>query len=133
MPGDTGGDLPLWAGKPTMIGWETLQPWLVEQWTWLSHRTEETLRAMYATDRAAVLAFCRKHKVTHILVSMGRYRADFRHQAEWCKPFDRFAKQLLANTRLEDRVLMKVPDAAIIFREGNKRVINVARWETAGP
>jgi hypothetical protein len=120
-------DIPLWAGRATTGGFETLQPWLVEPWRRRREFTMRTLQAMYATDRQALLEYCRQERVTHILVNRGRYGSDFRARAQMFEPFGGFLRNYLIKIQLEQLVLRAPPREAIIYDDGRYQIIGVQR------
>jgi hypothetical protein len=127
-------DIPLWAGRATTGGFETLQPWLVEPWRRRREFTIRTLQAMYATDRQALLEYCRRERVTHILVNRDRYASDFRARAQMFEPFGGFLRDYLIDIQLEQLVLHAPPREAILYEDGSYRMIAVQRlnetWQT---
>lgn len=117
-------DIPLWSARATMGGFETLQPWLKGSWQRQKARTEGTLRALYATDPAAVLAYAHQNGVTHFLIRDARYQADFIGAAKSFEPFDTFVRQTFGQTRREDLVFAAAPPQAVVFREGPFAVLS---------
>ncbi len=128
---EDGDTIPLFAARATNGTAETLQPWLTLSWKRQKARAEDTLRAMYATDRKTVLDFARKYRVTHLLVNRSRYREDFRSRAKSFEPFTSFTSVLLSGRSLADLVLASVPPSAVVFRFRQWQLVDVAKLERA--
>ncbi len=128
---EDGDTIPLFTARATNGTAETIQPWLTLSWKRQKARAEDTLRAMYATDRNVVLDFVRKYHVTHLLVNRSRYRDDFRHRAKSFEPFTAFTNALLNGRSLTNLVLASVPPSAVVFRFRQWQVIDVAKLEQA--
>jgi len=126
-----GDEIPLFTARATNGTAETLQPWLTLSWKRQKVRAEDTLRAMYATDRQDVIAFAHKYHVTHLLVNRSRYHDDFRQRSKSFEPFTSFANRLLANDQLENLVLASPPLGAVVFRYHQWQLIDVAKLEAA--
>ncbi|MCC6213638.1 MAG: hypothetical protein IT376_02130 [Polyangiaceae bacterium] len=126
-----GDDIPLWSARANMGGFETLQPWFVGSWARQRARTEDTLGALYATDRAEVLAYARRHRVTHLLLNADRYAGDVAGRAGSFEPLTAYARKLLQGRRATELVLAAPPQGAVVFRLGKWSVVDVARLEQA--
>jgi hypothetical protein len=128
-----GDDLPFWAARGTVGGFETINPWFVNLWKIGKARTEDTLRALYATDRQAVIDYTRKHGVTHFLLRIDRYGGDFSGRARMFEPFGSFAAQITRNVTLDQLVLARVPEEAVVYRGGLWIVVDAsklaAQWQ----
>jgi hypothetical protein len=134
---EDGDTIPLFAARATNGTAETLQPWLTLSWKRQKSRAEDTLRAMYATDRASVLDFARKYHVTHLLLNRSRYRDDFRARARSFEPFTSFTNALLSGRSLSELVLASVPPSAVVFRFRQWQLVDVQKlaqaWATGAP
>jgi hypothetical protein len=53
------------------------------------------------------------------------------HKARSIEPLTAFTRTLLSGRRREDLVLAHVPEEAIVFRYGNKRIVSVAALQQA--
>jgi hypothetical protein len=126
-----GDDVPLWTGRAMMGGYETLQPWLYEPWQREKARAEDTLRAMYATDRETLLSYCAKNGVTHLLVRRDRYGTDFVRRASVFEPIGSFVEKLLAKVPREKLLLADPPADAVVWSGGGFQVIEVKRLQAA--
>ena len=126
-----GDDIPLWCGRSTVCGFETLQPWWVGHWQRGKGRAMDTLAALYATDRAAVLDYCRRYGVTHLLLRTDRYGADFKKRATVFEPLGAFVRELLERVGREDLALGTLPDSAVICRMRSYRLVDVLALEAA--
>ncbi len=120
-----GDGIPLFGARANMGGFETLQPWFVDSWRRQKARAEDTLGAMYATNRKDVLDYAAKNHVTHLLVNVNRYGSDLRKNAGSFDPLSAFARQLVSGKTSKDMVLADVPDSAVVYREGRFRVVSV--------
>lgn len=126
-----GDDVPLWTGRAMMGGYETLQPWLVESWAREKARAEDTLRAMYATERDVLLSYCARYGVTHLLVRRDRYGSDFARRAAVFQPIGAFVDKLLANVSREKLVLADPPAEAVLWSGSGYQVVDVKRLHRA--
>ena len=126
-----GEEIPLFSARATNGTMETLQPWLTLSWQRQKARAQDTLSALYATDRQALLDFAAKYRVSHFLVNKSRYHADFRQRARTFEPFTTFTNQLLANVRLEQLVLASVPPSAVVFGRRQWQLVDVKRLKQA--
>jgi hypothetical protein len=124
-----GDEIPLFTARATNGTAETLQPWLTLSWQRQKARAEDTLRAMYATDRDELLEFTHKYRVTHLLVNTSRYRDDFRSRAKSFEPFTSFTNDLLSDASREDFVLASPPPDAVVFRFRQWQLLDVAKLE----
>lgn len=131
-----GDDIPLWAGRSTMGGFETLQPWFVEAWRRQKQRMRDTLDALYATSRTQVLAYCGQYQVTHLLIRQSRYGQAYRKEAEFIEPFNGYVRAILADVALDELVLFSIPTDAVIYRDGDFVLVDIAllqqAWKSAG-
>jgi hypothetical protein len=105
-------------------GHETITIWYTEDWKRQKQRTEETLAALYATDPESVLEYCRRHEITHLLISTERYGADFRQRAALFEPFTRYISDRLAATDRKNLAILQAPGDAVIFYEPPYLVID---------
>ena len=124
-----GDEIPLFTARATNGTAETLQPWLTLSWQRQKARAEDTLRAMYATDRDDVLEFAHKYRITHLLVNKNRYKDDFRARAKSFEPFTSFTNRLLSGASADNFVLASPPPDAIVFRFHQWQLIDVAKLE----
>lgn len=126
-----GDDIPLFAKRANNGGFETMQPWLTLSWARQKARGEDTLRAFYATSHEEVLEYARKYGVTHLLVNQARYRSDFVRRARTFQPLSSFSNELLAGRRLDQLVLARPPEDAVVFRLGRFSLIDVKKLAAA--
>jgi hypothetical protein len=126
-----GDDIPLFAKRANNGGFETMQPWLTLSWARQKARGEDTLRAFYATSHEEVLAYARKYGVTHLLVNQARYRSDFVRRARTFQPLSSFSNELLAERRLDQLVLAKLPEDAVVFEHGRFSLVDVQKLALA--
>lgn len=126
-------DIPWWSGRATTGGYETTQFWLVEATQRAQERTDAALSALYATDRSALLEYAQKYKVSHILLRKDRYLTDFRTKAQFIEPFTSMTNKLLAKVQLDELVLGKVPESAVIYDDKWFRIVDIkllgAAWQ----
>ena len=126
-----GDEIPLFTARATNGTAETLQPWLTLSWKRQKARAEDTLRAMYATNRQDVIAFAHQYHITHLLVNRSRYHDDFRARAKSFEPFTSFTNRLLSSGSVENFVLASPPPDAVVFRSHQWQLIDVAKLEKA--
>ncbi len=120
-------DIPLWAARATMGGFETLQPWLKGSWLRQKKRTEDTFFALYATDRKTALAYAAKNGVTHFLINEQRYRADFVSKGGTFEPFNTFFRGTFGGIPYRSLIFQHPPAEAIVYTYRRFQVISVAR------
>jgi hypothetical protein len=128
MDGDA---IPLFSARANNGSFETLQPWLTRSWKRQKARTEDTLRAFYATEREQVLAYADKYRVSHLLVNRRRYGGDFAKRARSFEPFSTFTKTLLGERTREQLILAEPPDTAVVFRHRQWALVSVAELRRA--
>lgn len=126
-----GDDIPFWAGRASLCGYELDQPFFTKSWRSSVERTRATFAAIYATDRAEILAFCDRWQVTHLLLRPDRYRDDFRKRAKYCDPFDAENKTRLRKIERQQLALAEPPPDAVVFRDHKFLVIDVAALRRA--
>jgi hypothetical protein len=114
-PGD-GAGISFWTARATTDHHETLQPWIVEQWERSVARTQETLRALYASDPGELAAWSERSGVTHLLLNTGRYGDDFRLRARLFPPLDDFTDALLEGRDGRDFAVRLLRDRAVFER-----------------
>jgi len=124
-----GDGIPYYSARATMGTYETLQPWFVDSWRRQRARTEDTLRALYATELERILDYTRRHHVTHFLIDKRKYKADVIKRSASFEPFTLEAKAILADVETTDLYFRKVPKAAIAFQKGNWLLVDVARLD----
>jgi hypothetical protein len=123
--------MPLFGQRANMGGFETLQPWLTKSWERQKERTKDTLRAIYATERAAVFTYAKKYRVTHFILNKGRYNEDFVARSRSFEPFSSFTRDYLGAKRQDELVFGDVPEQAIVFRHRGYQVVSVAKLAEA--
>jgi hypothetical protein len=128
MDGDT---IPLFTARANNGAFETLQPWLTLSWARQKARSEDTLRALYATKREDVILYAKKYHVSHLLLSKYRYGDEFSKRSRSFEPFTRFARNLLKDTQRADLVLAAVPDDAVVFRFRQWTLVSTEKLEAA--
>ena len=128
MDGDT---IPLFTARANNGAFETLQPWLTLSWARQKARSEDTLRALYATNQDEVLAYAKKYRVSHLLLLKSRYGDEFLKRSRSFEPFTRFARNLLRGKERGELVLADVPEAAVAYRFRQWQLVSVAKLEKA--
>jgi hypothetical protein len=119
--------MPLFGERANTGGFETMQPWLTRSWARQKARTEETLRAIYATDKRVVFDYAKKYKVSHFIINKGRYNEDFVARSRSFEPLTSYARDLLANTSREDLLFGDVPPEAVVFRHRGYLIVSVEK------
>jgi len=121
-----GDDLPFWAGRATLGGYETLQPWYVDSWRRQRLRTMGLLGALYAIDREEVLRFAAQNRVTHLLLRHDRYGDEYRRRAQLFEPFGTILERMLADRERDQLALAHVPPEAVVYRDDELSLVDVA-------
>lgn len=103
-----GDNIPLFTGRPTTGGIETLQPWFVDSWQRHKKFTTQVLYIMYATNISDVIAFCKNEGITHLLLNRHRYGPGYRGGAHMFEPFGAMIHKHLADKQLTDLALYQV-------------------------
>ncbi|MDX2054529.1 MAG: hypothetical protein SFV15_19165 [Polyangiaceae bacterium] len=124
-------DIPLWAARATMGGFETLQPWLKGSWARQKARTEDTFLALYATERSTVLDYAKRNQVTHFLINRNRYGTDFVSKARTFEPFNTFTNRTLSGISYQSLVFLQVPEEAVLFTYSRFQLVSVERLAKA--
>jgi hypothetical protein len=119
--------IPLWTGRAIMESRETLFSFFDEAWQKKKIRVEETIDALYATDRETVVSYTDKYKVTHFLLNKFRYSSEFIESKNLIKyePFKSYTNTLLDGVDPNDLVLGDLPEEAVLFQEGPLRLVDV--------
>jgi len=126
-----GDGIPYFGARATMGTFETLQPWFVDSWRRQKLRCNATLRALYATERQAVIDYAAHYDVTPFLLNRQRYRSNFAAKSASFQPFTAYARALLSRHKLQDLVLADVPETAIVFSYKQWQVVDVDRLRAA--
>jgi hypothetical protein len=123
--------IPYWGARANTGGYETIQPWFVGHWKKQERRAHDTLRALYATDRAVVLDFARRYEVTHFMINTGRYGQNYLSSSGSFEPLTTFAQGLLRNAPQTELVLGNVPEEAVVFKFRQFRLVDVSKLSKA--
>jgi hypothetical protein len=126
-----GDGIPLFSARANNGAFETLQPWLTRSWQRQKARTQDTLRALYATDREQVLAYAKKYNVSHLLLNKRRYGADFAKRSRSFEPFSTFSRRLLAGIEQHELALADPPPSSVVFKQRQWLLVSVAKLERA--
>lgn len=129
------GDIPsFWSARRTLVSGELVQPWFADSWRRQRQRMMDTLDALYATDRGTVLAFARRHGVTHLLLRRDRYGAEnLPSRALTFEPFDTSLRRSLAEVDPRRHVLHRVPPAAIEWEDDEWVLVSVGNLDAPAP
>ncbi|HEY3496274.1 MAG TPA: hypothetical protein VGK73_16355 [Polyangiaceae bacterium] len=119
--------MPLFGERANTGGFETMQPWLTRSWARQKARTEETFRAIYATDKRVVFDYAKKYKVSHFIINKGRYNEDFVARSRSFEPLTSYTRDLLGNTSHEDLLFGDVPPEAVVFRHRGYLIVSVEK------
>ncbi len=129
-------DVTYWGMRPATDGFETITVWLTGDWGRQRKRTQDTLEALYATNRQALLEYCRTYGVTHLLVRTDRYGRDLGRGAALFEPFDTLMHDRLAAATRPTLVVLQAPPDSIVFERTPFRLIDVetlrAAWTATG-
>lgn len=127
-------NIPLFAGRATTIGYETLQPWYVNSWSVLKEQTKDILKVLYTTDTKNFISYCNKNDITHVLINSKRYSKNIIYNSKLFEPFDSYMHKLLCNMNYKELLLYKIlnnnyyefkNDNFIIYRIKNIKDINI--------
>ncbi len=123
-----GAGISYWTGRATTEHHETLTPWWVESWRRARARTQDTLRALYTDDPDALLEYCDRYGISHLLINAGRYGGDYRATARIFPPFDAFVDELLADVDRERLVIPRLTDpSTVVYQQAPWIVLDVRR------
>lgn len=120
-----GDDVPFWAARATLCGYELDQPFFTRAWHDALERTRSTFGALYATDPSSVISFCDRWHITHLLLRPDRYGENFRKRVKYCDPFDAENKRQLRDIKWDQLVLAHPPETAVIFRDDRFLIVEV--------
>jgi hypothetical protein len=123
--------MPLFGERANTGGFETMQPWLTRSWARQKARTEETLRAIYATDKQTVFDYAKKYDVSHFILNKGRYNDDFVARSKSFEPLTSYARELLSGRSADSLVFGSVPPEAVVFRHRGYLVVSVEKLAKA--
>lgn len=126
-----GDNIPLFAERANVGGFETLQPWFVGSWHREKQRAEDTLRALYATRPEVVFRYAAKYHVSYFLINQARYGGNFRRASGSFQPLSAFAARILRDKTRNDLLFAQVPPSAVVFREGRFLLVDVKRLRRA--
>jgi hypothetical protein len=124
-------DIPYWGQRAATDGYETLTVWFTEDWKRQKERTQDTLSALYATDPEALMDYCERYGITHLLVRLDRYGPDFVAAAALFEPFTQFITEHLSSIDRHDLAMLEVPGTAVVYAEDPYRLIDVERIRAA--
>ncbi len=118
-------DVTYWGMRPATDGYETIAVWLKGDWERQRKRTQDTLEALYATNRQALLEYCRIYGVTHLLIRTDRYGRDLSRGAALFEPFDSLMHDRLSDVPRQTLVVLQAPRDSIVFERMPFRLIDV--------
>ncbi len=120
-----------WTGRATTDHWETFGPILFAAWDRHRARTEDTLAALYATERQTVLDYAEAYDITHFWINTDRYGPEFR-DTELFRPLRDFAAALLQDVEAPDALVFSaIPQEAVVFAQDEMKLVAVARLRAA--
>ncbi len=124
-----GDGIPYYSARATMGSYETLQPWFTGSWKRQRQRTEETLEALYATQKKNILEYAEKYGVTHFLLNERRYGRRFKRKSRSFQPFTRYARRLLRGKKEKELFFDKPPKDAVIYDRGAWKIVDVSQLD----
>ena len=124
-------DIPYWTGRATMGGYETIQPWFKTAWAKQKKRTEDTLKALYASKPEVVFDYAKKYGVTHFLINKNRYGKKYKKHSRTFEPFSKYAKKIIGRKKPKDFVFHKPPKSAVLFSYKRFSMVDVNLLEKA--
>lgn len=97
---------PTFAQRRAFITFELAQPWFKGYWRQLRPRLEDFFAAYYAAEPEAVWAFCRKYRISHLVVDERHFTPAFlNHRPHsldhrpFFAPFDKYIRNLTREQR----------------------------------
>jgi len=122
-------DIPYWTGRATTDNIETLQPWLRERWQVYLKRTQDTLRALYATDVQEFFDYADRQGITHVHLNARRYGRGIRSGGiVGFEPLLSFSRRLLSGVRESDVIFKHLPADAVVYSDDGHYIVDVAKW-----
>ena len=81
--------VPTFAGRPALATFELAQPWAKGYWQKLEPRLRDLFAAYYADDPQEVIAFCRKYRISFLIVDDRHFTPAFLAGNIFLVPLDR--------------------------------------------
>jgi len=81
-------NVPTFARRPILAGYELAHPWSKGYWERLRPRLEDLFTAYYAEDPQVVRDFCRKYQVSFLVVDKRHFTPEFLAGGRFLAPFD---------------------------------------------
>ncbi len=93
--------VPTFARRRAFATYELAQPWSRGYWQKLRPRLDDLFRAYYAADPQEVLAFCRKYRISFLVVDDRHFRPDFLAGGVFFFPMEQRVPQNFGRSRFE--------------------------------
>lgn len=87
-------NIPAFARRRAFVTLELAHPWSTGYWQKIRPRLEEFFAAYYAADPQAIRAFCRKHRISHLVVDPRHFTPEFLAGKPFFAPFDAYIRGL---------------------------------------
>ena len=148
-------NVPTFARRRAFATYELAQPWSRGYWQKLRPRLDDLFRAYYAADPQEVLAFCRKYRISFLVVDDRHFRPDFlaggvfffpmeqrvpqnfgrsrfeRIEAPFFAPFDEEIRRQVAGRH--QFALLSWPFSPIVVVDNHLRLLDLRPWLSKNP
>ena len=85
--------------RPALVNFEQAHPWSVGLWKKERPLLEELFQACYSPDPQEISGFCRKYRVTHLVVEEKCFEPGFMAGKPFFAPFDQMIRELVRPKR----------------------------------
>jgi hypothetical protein len=92
---DLADNIPTFARRSAFVTSELAHPWSTGYWQRLRPRLEEFFAAYYAGEPQEVRAFCRKHRISYLVVDKKHFTPEFLAGKPFFAPFDAYIRGLV--------------------------------------
>lgn len=96
-------NIPTFARRRALVTYKLAHPWSRGYWQMIKPRLEDLFAAYYAADPRKVIAFCRKYRVSFLVVDDRTFTPEFLAGGRFLVPLERKAPKYFGKT-LADRV-----------------------------
>jgi hypothetical protein len=96
-------NIPTFARRQALVTYKLAHPWAKGYWQKIKPRLEDLFAAYYAADPREVIAFCRKYRVSFLVVDDRHFTPEFLAGGRFLVPMDRKVPKYFGRT-LADRV-----------------------------
>lgn len=115
-------DIPTFAKRKVLANDEVSQPYFAHFYPLIKERISDFFDAYYADSYEKICDFCRKYKVTHLVINKKHFSRDYlAREFLYFNPFNEQIKNLTRNRA--DFILPNIPAGKRIFEDGDIFVI----------